>query len=335
MKILRKTSFIFLMSISFLMTNCKKEVENEKTIPPINYQGVKSSNGILIFESDSVFNKILKETLNKSEEDLDLWESKFENFKSYRSIFLQAKRDLSKTETEDEYKKALDKYTDLITVDDNGLKSKYSSELFSRFYNSNGIFQIGTQIISYNELGLSITKDLNNYELQELEKNKFNLKPEIIDKKINLVRTNKNIKTNSTVSYTSIVYGEIYNQLIVDGKRRLFINVYNDYNPSSFSGIIYMVLRQQEKRLFGNWRDNATIYTVADFNWNSIHSTSSPEVPIFRTGSNSGFYTNEMYSFYLYFIPDYFLLYSFNFDGLFYSRGVPNSDRTIINMRNF
>lgn len=324
-----RTNYTFLF-----FTGCKKDLTNSNQSPTDLVLGVHSVNGMLVFDSDSTFNRILQSSLKKSDLQLDMWESRFKDFKSYRRIFLQTKKELDLAESEADFNKVINKSVDLVDIGDlkEGIKSKYSSDLFSRFYNANGIFQIGNRLVIYGKTSVTTTKNLNSSMIKELLVNTSNIESEAVDKKIFFSDKSRIIKTNGTVNYSSIVYGNIFSELKVDGKRRLYMDVYNDYNPSTYRSVIYLKLRQQMKKFFGNWADNETVFVIDDYNWSAFYSNSSVEIMMDHYGSSSSYSSPESYSFYEYFIPQYFGISRFNFNGLFHSRGVPNSDRTIINM---
>lgn len=331
-----KLLFVTTFSLIFIIS-CKKE-KVEVISQAKNIQDVYSESGILYFRNDSVFNQILLATLKKSDDDLDLWENTFTSFQSYRKLYLNVKKQIEESSTLEQYNNVIRSNTNLILFKDNQVQPNYFSGLFSKFYNKDGFFVIGNKLISYTENSFFISKPLSKDSLKLLVSKKINLNSSnLIEKEVSMESKKGEliVKNNSTVTYPYIAYGTIYSQLIVNGKRRLFIEVFNDPIPNTNKYVIYLKLKQQAKKLFGNWADGPTEYTVNDYTWNSVYVPFAPLSFASYSGS-SGYYTSgEQYEYYEYFIPQYLLINSFNLDGQFDSRGVPNTERTQVYMNQF
>lgn len=244
-------AFVALVS----MTSCKKDqslVKNENIKDPVSLK-----NGMLVFRDTLVF----REYYSKSLIPNGLKNDKLaENFVSYKEIFDKAQEEFSNVSNQSQLELFLAKNSDNIIFNnkDMSLQSKYCNPIFMKFINSEGRFMIGNQLQIMTKSKYIIidnpTEDKINIALSN---NSSGVHQDISIRSKIQASNNKSVQQSVTGVVPTGMINEVtyYNE---DGKRRLFVQTWNEYNPAYGKYHLYVSMFQQKKGTFGGWSNNQT-----------------------------------------------------------------------------
>lgn len=317
------------------MTSCKKDqslVQNENTKDPVSLK-----NGMLVFRDTLAFHDYYSKLLRANGINSN---ALVQNFVSYKAIFDKAQEEFSNISTQTDLDSFLKKNSNNIIYNrrDSSLLPKYSTSTLMSFINSNGQFMIG------NQLQLITSRDyitIDNPTSSKIESVLTNLKSNV-DKGI-VVRS-KIMSTNAGQSVMSVQNpvpigllneATFYNE---DGKRRLFVQTWNEYIPSYNKVHLVVAMFQQKKGTFGGWSNNETDLYFNNLTAFGTFFLGPPYLPTMPYGIPSPLaYTWQNTTGPVYYElplveynggtvhPLYNNLFNINIQGHFFSGGVPNT----------
>lgn len=322
--------------ILIFATSCKKEqstnaLENQS-------KPVEIKDGMLVFRDTLVFREYYSKLLkpNGLKDDILI-----KNFASYKTILDKAQEEFSNISNQSELDLFLTKNSDKVLFDskDNSIFSKYGNSILMSFINAEGRFMIGNQlqVLSKNNY-ITINNPTNAKINQALSTN-------ISDSKQGISVHNKIISSknsNSSINATAIANGVInevtyYNE---DGKRRLFVQLINEFDPGYGKNHLYLGIFQQKKGTFGGWSNNQTDLYFDSLSYLAGITRGIPYLPNFQVDSgpsNQSYYWQNVTGpvYYelglfdtnndLYLTSHYEELNGISLKGHFFSGGVPNT----------
>lgn len=330
-----------MLSISMFLTllGCKKEVQKANENFEQNIEEISVKNGLLIFRDSNVFRKYYAQILSKGGTKNDAWAP---NFVSYRTIYNKAQENFSKIENQEELNMFLFKNSKNILFNDKdkSLSPIYTNPALMSFINADGRFMIGNQLqILTSDAYITVDNPTPDRVNRALLMKKSDTKTGISIHKKLMSTSNQNLGKlllNSTVNgmIHEVTY---YNE---DGKRRLFVQIFDEYDPTQGKNHMYLGLFQQKKGTFGGWSNNQTDIYFDNLTFEATLQMPPPVLPNFTAFSGPtplsynwqnvtgpvyyglGFYSTNTGQFYTYYYSSCFLI---NFRGRFFSGGVPNA----------
>ncbi|MBX9785054.1 MAG: hypothetical protein K2X48_17335 [Chitinophagaceae bacterium] len=253
--------FLFLLAFILFFISCKKTNSSNQE------QNIKLENGILVFSNFTELTNTLRNLNKINDSDKDKWEKNI-GFISFRKLFDQVLDQLSNSNTKDEFDRIIAKNTELITVENDEIKSTLGNNYFAPVVNSKGIVRVGNDYYRFFNSKETIVLDGSEEKVLIASNETLNT-----DNKKGIYRINFQEKSNNVASRFTCSSGYMSGCVSSNGSnRRGFHNLEFGYYlgidrdpvtllPVSFTreGSVYLKFGAQ-KRILGTWNSYSTAY---------------------------------------------------------------------------
>ncbi|MBE5322200.1 hypothetical protein IM793_23810 [Pedobacter sp. MR2016-19] len=256
------------------IASCKKDTSVESLNEKLLTNAVIVENGYLKFRDQKAFDSLVNILVKP--ENFKAKPKELANFKSYSDVYLEITKEYENVNTSESFDNFKNKYSNIIEIkSDSSLTHKFGTPLSALFTNVNGEVKIGDVTTVYTKDQKMVSYTGSHKKESELTNLKTDPSKGIIVSNISrrVAVTESEIVLGATTSSTikSALY---YNE---DGKRRLFVDLWVDRTPRSYSdgtpsaliplSRYYCTSRQELKKTFGGWRTNETDYYFSNLNY--------------------------------------------------------------------
>lgn len=248
---------LVMVSLIIIITSCKKNQNQPQEVDAsLNSKPISLRNGMLVFRDSTVFRTYYSASIQgKIHSDNEL----LENFISYKSIYDKAQDDFSKVSSQQGLELFLkSNFKNIVfNITDKSISSKFTNPTLMRFVNAEGKFMIGNalQIVTSSDYISVVNPTPEKISLALSNQN--SLVDKDVVKHSRLMSISGSSARSVEVPLPNGMLNEVtyYNE---DGKRRLFVQVWNDYDPGYNQNHLFVSLFQQKKGTFGGWSNNQT-----------------------------------------------------------------------------